>query len=77
MMDESPASRRPRNWTLRLVIWAIAMVALVVFVAENFIIVEVRLLAWRVDIRLAWALVLAALLGFVIGLLAPRLRRML
>jgi uncharacterized integral membrane protein len=65
------------NWTIRLVVLAVAMVLLVVFVAENFLVVEVRLFFWKTDARLAWALIVAALLGFVIGLLVPRLRRML
>jgi uncharacterized integral membrane protein len=69
--------RERRNWTLRLVGFALVAVLLVVFVAENFVVVEVRLLLWRIDVRLAWALLLAGLLGFVLGLLAPRLRRVL
>lgn len=69
--------RRRRSWTLRLVALAVVMVLLVLFVAENFVVVEVRLLLWRGEVRLAWALLLAALLGFLIGVLASRLRRLL
>lgn len=64
-----------RNWTFRLIVWALVVAILALFIAENFNIVEVRLIVIRVEIRLAWALLLASGLGFVAGLLVPRLRR--
>jgi uncharacterized integral membrane protein len=76
-MEQPSTPQERRNWTLRLVLLALAMVLLVVFVAENFVVVEVRLFFWETDARLAWALLVAALLGFVIGLLLPRMRRLL
>ena len=70
-------SERHRGWawTPRLVAWALALALLVLFVAENFEVVEVRLIVWRTEARLAWALLIAGALGFVLGLLLPRLRR--
>ncbi len=63
-----------RGWlgTAVLVGCAVVSVLLVVFVAQNFIIVEVRLLRWEINVRLAWALVLASAIGFGIGVLAAR-----
>jgi uncharacterized integral membrane protein len=66
-----------RSWTARLIAFAVVAMLLVGFVAQNFVTVEVRLLLWRVESRLAWALLLAGALGFILGLLAPRLRRIL
>jgi len=63
------------SWTFRLVVAAIILATLVVFIAENFVVVEVRLIVWRTDIRLAWALLLASLLGFSLGLLVALIRR--
>jgi len=65
------------KWTLRLVLFALLLAALVVFVAENFVVVEVRLFLWRVEARLAWSLLFAGTLGFGLGLLFPKVRRML
>ncbi len=62
-----------RRWTPRLVAWAAVLVLLVVFVAENFEVVEVRLIFWRIETRLAWALLIAGLLGVAVGWLLPRL----
>lgn len=63
-----------RGWlgTAVLVVCAAVSMLLVVFVAQNFIVVEVRLLRWEIDVRLAWALVLAGAIGFGIGVLAGR-----
>lgn len=55
------------DWTVRLVLIAVTLVLLVIFVAQNFVVVEVRLLFWRVDIRLAWAMVIFWALGCIIG----------
>lgn len=66
---------RRRIPTLRLVLWAIALGLLVLFIAENFLTVEVRLIVGRVQTRLAWALIIAAVLGFLTGYFWPRGRR--
>lgn len=63
-----------RSWsgTMLLVLCAVVAVLLVVFVAQNFIVVEVRLLRWEIDIRLSWALVAASLLGMTVGIIITR-----
>jgi uncharacterized integral membrane protein len=70
--------RRPtwrRRWTVRLVLAAAALAVLTPLAAANFVHVELRLLVWAGDVRLAWALLAAAALGFALGRLAPRRRR--
>ncbi len=69
--------RTTRHWigTVRLVAWAVVLALLVLFVAENFAPVEVRLIAWEREIRLAWALLIAGALGYVLGWLRPHFRR--
>jgi uncharacterized integral membrane protein len=61
--------------TRRLVALAVSLLLLVVFVAENFEPVEVRLFFTEQSTRLAWALLIAALLGFTCGLVLAKLRR--
>ncbi|MGQ9573488.1 MAG: hypothetical protein ACUVX1_16560 [Chloroflexota bacterium] len=68
-------ARARRNWTARLVLLAIALGLIVVFIAENFVLVDIRLIFVKVETRLAWGLLLAAFLGFVSGLVVPRIRR--
>lgn len=74
---DAGSNRTGGSWTLRLPLFALLLVLFVAFVAENFIVVEVRVLFWRSDIRLGWALLIAGLLGFGLGLLFPRLRKLL
>ncbi len=64
-----------RMTTGRLVSIAVVLLLLVVFIAENFSVVEIRLFISRVETRLAWALLLAGALGFAGRWLAARLRR--
>jgi hypothetical protein len=52
---------------LRLVIVAAVLVALVYFVAANFVIVEVRLFGLHQPVRLAWVILLTFLAGGVAG----------
>lgn len=75
MRDRHASRAEPQRSTARFVVWAVALALLVIFIAQNFVLVEVRLLFWRVDIRLAYALLGAGVLGFVLGWLLPRLRR--
>lgn len=44
---------------------AICFTLLTVFVAANFVLAEVNLIFLKLTIRLAWGLLLAAVLGFV------------
>jgi uncharacterized integral membrane protein len=62
-----------RNWKL----WAIgiAVLLLVIFVAENSQEVEIRFLFVETQTPLIFGLVVAGVLGFLIGWLAPIVRR--
>ncbi len=76
--DASPESPGPSARTiLRLVGGGVAVLLLVLFVVQNDARVRLQFLAWDTTTRLAWALLLAAALGFLIGLVAPRLWRLL
>jgi uncharacterized integral membrane protein len=74
-----PAARAEPNWlrqqAARLIAGAVVLVLLLVFVLQNGDQVQVRLIAWDVDLRLAWALLIAAAFGAVLGWLLPKLRR--
>ena len=74
-MTEMPPIRRPGRWTLRLVVAAVLLALLAAFIAQNYVTVEVRVLFWSTDMRLAWTVLLAALGGILIGWLLPRFRR--
>jgi len=63
------------RWPASLALIAIFLTLLTAFVAANFVVVEVRFLVFKLETRLAWSLILAAALGFSIGLLTARLRR--
>jgi len=63
------------RWTITLALAAVCFTLITVFVAENFVVVKVRLIFFRVETRLAWSLLFAATLGFLLGLLTARLRR--
>ena len=67
--------RGSRVSTPRLVGLAVALLALTAFIAENFERVEVRLFVTERQTRLAWALLIAAAIGFVAGVLVTKLRR--
>jgi len=71
-MDEQ---RERRELPVRWIALAGVAVVLVVFVAQNYDPVDVDILFVSRRMRLAWALLLAAVLGFIAGLIAPRLRR--
>jgi uncharacterized integral membrane protein len=64
-----------RRWTPRLVIAAVLLALLAIFIAQNYVTVEVRILFWSTEMRLAWTLLLATLIGIVVGWLLPRRRR--
>lgn len=58
-----------------LVVVAVVLALLVLFVADNFVLVEIRLIVTRVEMRLAWALLIAALGGSIIGFVSGRFLR--
>jgi hypothetical protein len=68
--------RSPITWSraLRATVVACGLVAVVLFVAANFVLVEVRLLGLSFEVRLAWAVVVPAALAFAGGLLYARAR---
>jgi type VI protein secretion system component VasK len=67
---------RPVTWNraVRALIVAGLLVLAVLIVAENFVLVEVRLLGLSFEVRLAWAVVVPAALTFAGGLLYARAR---
>ena len=69
-------TRSAMSWqrALRALAVACALVLVVTFVAGNFVLVEVRLWGLNVEMRLAWAVVIAAALGFAAGILYSRSR---
>lgn len=58
-----------------LVLAAALMVLLTLFIAANYVLVEVRLIIWEGQVRLAWALVVAWFAGVILTLAATRLAR--
>jgi hypothetical protein len=69
-------TRSPITWprALRALAVACGLVLVVTFVAANFVLVDVRLWGLDVETRLAWAVVVAAGLGFAGGFLYSRSR---
>lgn len=80
MTDQTTGARRrsPRaggfQWTPRIIIALVLAVLLLIFALSNLDEVELSLIFWEVQIRLVWALLLFAVIGLVIGLIAPRFR---
>ena len=52
-------------------IWAIILVALIVFIFQNWETVPFKFLFWNFNTKLSWALLLATILGIVIGVVVP------
>lgn len=77
MNDARPGGRRVV--TNRRLLWlvglALFLVLLIFFIAENFVLVEIRLIVTRVRVRLVWALLATFLIGLVIGVLLGRVAR--
>lgn len=77
-MNRTTAGTR-RVLTNRLLVWlmlaAVTLGTLVLFVADNFVLIEIRLLVTPVRIRLGWALIAAFLFGGVSALALARLWR--
>ncbi len=68
--------RLPSRNVFRLGASLLSLLLLVLFVLENARTVRVRFLMFETDTWLAWALVLAAVLGFLAGLAWPWFRRL-
>jgi uncharacterized integral membrane protein len=69
MNRQPPTTPPPRSLgtTIRYIITAIIIVLLIIFIIDNYNDVRVHFVFWSVTIQLAWALVIAAILGLVAG----------
>ncbi len=69
--------KRPVTWdrAVRALLVAGVLVGVVLFVAANFVLVEVRIFGLSFEVRLAWAVVLPAALAFAAGMLYSHARR--
>jgi len=61
----------------RVIAAVVAVVLFIAFVLENRRTVRVDLFFWHANTSIAWALIVAGVLGLIAGLLFPRLRRLL
>lgn len=76
--EQTPDGPGPSRRTLaRLIGGAVVVVLFVVFVLQNRGSARIHFLFWDGTTRLAWALIIAGILGVIIGLVIPRLRRFL
>jgi uncharacterized integral membrane protein len=76
--EQTPDSPGPGRRTLaRLIGGAVVVVLFLVFVVQNRGSTRIHFLFWDGTLRVAWALIIAGVLGIVIGLVVPRLRRFL
>ncbi|MDX6607165.1 MAG: hypothetical protein QOD14_1705 [Solirubrobacterales bacterium] len=73
MVDELPTTPR-KQWGARFYITIAAVVIAAVFILQNSQHVDVKFFFSTTNIPLIFALLLAAVLGFVIGLALPRFR---
>jgi hypothetical protein len=72
-MNDQTATRRTLLTNRRvglLVAVALVLGVCAFFVADNFVLVEVRILTFELQVRLAWALVIAFWIGVLAGGLA-------
>lgn len=75
MVEPRERSWRPGRST-QVVFWlvlvATGLALLVFFVADNFVLVDVRLFTFQRQMRLAWALLIAFAVGALFGAIAAR-----
>jgi uncharacterized integral membrane protein len=76
-MEARPVTEERRGMARSVRLWAIgiAVLLLVIFIAENSQEVEVRFLFVETQTPLIFGLLVAGILGFLIGWLAPIVRR--
>lgn len=67
-------ARERSPWTPRLIAWTVILFLLLLFALQNLDEVEVRVLLWVFDVQLVWALLIFALLGYILGWIRPRFR---
>lgn len=78
--DRTPTEaehRRGARTIARLVGAGLLLLVLIVFIAQNGKTVRIHFLVWSLNTHAAWALLVAGVVGGLIVLLAPRLRRFL
>ncbi|MGE5858531.1 MAG: LapA family protein [Solirubrobacterales bacterium] len=73
MSDELPTTHQHRRGT-RFWVTIVAIVVAAVFILQNSQHVDVKFFFSTTNIPLIFALLLAAILGFIIGLALPRFR---
>ena len=77
-MSEAPRRQTVSSRTrARLIGAAVLAAVLIAFVVQNGRTVRVRFLLFEFDTRLAFALIVAGVLGLLLGFLLPRVRRFL
>ncbi len=74
-MDDNERRLLTNRRLLWLVIFAVLAAMLMLFVADNFVLTEIRFFNRGIQVRLAWAMILPLLAGGLIGYLWGRLRR--
>lgn len=71
MSDVAAAAPRSRFLTNRRLAWLFLVTAIVAviafFVADNFVIVNVRILTWQIQARLAWVMLACLAVGMLLG----------
>lgn len=56
---------------ISVAIWAVILVALIVFIFQNWTKVRFEFLFWSFNTQLSWALLLATIFGMLIGVVVP------
>jgi len=75
-MDDNGGRRLLTNRRLIwLVVAALVSALVMLFVADNFVLIDVRFFNRGIQMRLAWAMIIPLLAGALIGYLWGRLRR--
>lgn len=76
---EANLSPNKQFLTNRRMLWlvglALFLALLVLFIADNFVLVEMRLFTLRIRARLAWLLLVSLLIGIALGLSVGSMRR--
>ncbi len=72
MSEIAATPPRTRFLTNRRLAWLFLVTAIVAviafFVADNFVIVNVRILTWQIQARLAWVMLSCLVIGMVLGI---------
>jgi uncharacterized integral membrane protein len=73
--DELPTTRAKKERGARFYVTIVAIVVALIFIFQNSQKVDVKFFFSTTNTPLIFALLLAAILGFIIGLALPRFRR--